>query len=80
MGVAVRKDEQEGRLVVFRGGWADLDYWSGRPSDALVSQAPGWGDWLDLPGIEQLLHRFAALFGDLPAGPEAAHPLWPSEG
>lgn len=42
----VRKDEQEGQLVVFRGGWADLEYWSGRPSDEPVTEAPGWDDWM----------------------------------
>lgn len=28
VGVEVRKDEQEGRLVIFHGGWADLEYWT----------------------------------------------------
>jgi hypothetical protein len=60
--VAVRKDGQEGRLVVFRGGWADLEYWSGGASDEPVIEAPGWDDWLDLPGIDRLLRRFAVLF------------------
>lgn len=62
VGVAVRKHEQEGRLVVFRGGWADLEYWSGGSSDEPVIEAPGWDDWMDLPGIERLLRRFADLF------------------
>lgn len=26
VGVVVRNQEQEGRLVIFRGGWADLEY------------------------------------------------------
>jgi hypothetical protein len=25
-------------------------------------EAPGWDDWMDLPGIERLLGRFAGLF------------------
>jgi hypothetical protein len=62
VGVAVRRHEQEGRLVVFRGGWADLEYWSGRPCDEPVTEAPGWNDWMDLPGIDRLLRRFAGLF------------------
>ncbi len=62
VGVMVRKDEQ-GQLVIFRGGWADLEYWTGRPSDEPVTEAPGWNDWMDLPDIEQLLRRFAGLFG-----------------
>jgi hypothetical protein len=44
----VRKHEQEGQLVVFRGGWADLEYRSGSPSDEPVIEAPGWDDWTDL--------------------------------
>ena len=31
VGVMVRRHQQEGRLVVFRGGWADLEYWGRRP-------------------------------------------------
>jgi hypothetical protein len=27
-----------------------------------VIEAPGWDDWLDLPGIDRLLRRFAVLF------------------
>lgn len=62
VGVMVRKHQQEGRLVVFRGGWADLEYWGGGPSDMPVLAAPGWENWMDLPGIERLLWRFASLF------------------
>jgi hypothetical protein len=50
------------QLVVFRGRWADLEYWSGGPSDEPVTEAPGWDDWMDLPGSERLLRRFADLF------------------
>ena len=62
MGVPVRKRGHEGQLVVIRGGWADLGYWSGDASDEPVTEAPGWDDWLDLPGVDRLLRRFAALF------------------
>lgn len=62
VGVAVREQEQEGRLVIFRGGWADLDYWTGHPSDDPVSEAPGVGDPMTLTEVEQLLERFASLF------------------
>jgi hypothetical protein len=45
-GVTVRKGEQQGRLVVFRGGWADLEYWSGGSSDGQVTRylagTTGW--------------------------------------
>ena len=62
VGVTVCAGEKEGRLVVFRGGWADLEYWGGGPSDMPVLEAPGWDNWMDLPGIERLLRRFASLF------------------
>ncbi len=62
VGIVVRKNEQEGRLVIFRGGWADLDYWTGQPSDDVVVEAPGFEDVMTLLDVEQLLGRFAALF------------------
>jgi hypothetical protein len=62
VGVAVRKREQEGRLVVFRGGWADLEYWTGQRSDEPVLEAPGTGAPLSILDIERLLDRFAGLF------------------
>lgn len=62
VGVAVHKGVQEGHLVLFRGGWADLDYWSGRPGDEPRVEAPGVDDWLTLADFQRLLERFAALF------------------
>jgi hypothetical protein len=62
VGVAVGKLEQEDRLVVFRGGWADLEYWTGRRSDAPVLEAPGADDPMTLTDVERLLERFASLF------------------
>ena len=62
VGIMVRGHQREGRLVVFRGGWADLEYWGGGPSVMPVLEAPGWDNWMDLPGIERLLRRFASLF------------------
>jgi hypothetical protein len=31
---------QEGSVVLFKGGWCDLAYWSGSPSDDPVIEAP----------------------------------------
>jgi hypothetical protein len=62
VGVVVRNQEQEGRLVIFRGGWADLEYWIGQHSDDPVAEAPGAHDPMHLSDIEQLLERFASLF------------------
>jgi hypothetical protein len=46
VGVTVRKDQQEGQLAVFRGGWADLEYWGTvlRMSrcSRLRAGTPGW--------------------------------------
>jgi hypothetical protein len=53
--------------VVFRGEWADLEYWSGRPCDEPVVEVPGWDDRMDLSGIERLLRRFAGLFWQAPS-------------
>ena len=57
VGVEVRKQEQEGRLVIFRGGWADLEYWTGQRSDEPVLEAPGVDNPLTIPDIERLLDR-----------------------
>ena len=62
VGVAVHKGDRMGRLVLFRGGWADLEYWSGRPQDEPLLEAPGWDDWLTLADFQRLLWRFAGLF------------------
>ena len=61
LGVAVRKDTQEGSVVLFDGGWADLLYWDGT-TDKLVDEAPGWDDWLNIEAFANLLDRFARMF------------------
>lgn len=58
----VRKGTQEGTLVLFSGGWADLLWWSGEASGVVVDEAPGWNDWLDLDRFGALLDRFASLY------------------
>ena len=62
MGVTVRRGSQEGSVVLFAGGWADLIYWSGDPAFEPVSDAPGWEDWLDVARFGLLLDRFAEMF------------------
>lgn len=42
IGVAVQKGSQEGAVVLFDGGWADLEYWSGIASDEPLLDAPGY--------------------------------------
>ncbi|NYJ75608.1 hypothetical protein [Allobranchiibius huperziae] len=61
VGVCLRKGEQYGRVVLFKGGWADLEYWDADPGID-VHEAPGWEDWLDLNRFDQLLNRLTALF------------------
>jgi hypothetical protein len=63
VGIAVKKGKQEGLLVLFKGGWADLEHWSGRQGDEPILRAPGWNDWLDEGRFASLLDEFAALFG-----------------
>ena len=61
IGVALTKGAQEGSVVLFSGGWADLLYWDGH-SDEALDEAPGWKDWLDLKRFGQLLDRLTDLF------------------
>lgn len=62
LGVALSKGSQEGSVVLFAGGWADLLYWSGDPSDDPIDEVPGWEDWLTIERYGDLLDRFGALF------------------
>jgi hypothetical protein len=66
LGIALSKGKQEGRLVLFTGGWADLEYWSGSPEDGILTEAPGWDDWLTVADYNRLLDRFAGLFESRP--------------
>jgi hypothetical protein len=61
IGVALTKGVQEGSVVLYSGGWADLLYWDGR-SDQALDEAPGWDDWLDLERFGQVLDRLTDLF------------------
>lgn len=47
-------------VVLFKGGWADFDYWDGQ-TEPLID-APGWNDWLDLHRFAQVLDHLSALF------------------
>ena len=61
IGVSLRKGAQ-GSVVLFKGGWADLLYWDG-VSDAVIDEAPGYDDWLDLPRFAGVRDRLTAAFG-----------------
>jgi hypothetical protein len=62
IGVRVQKGTQEGSVVLFRGGWADLEYWSGEVNNEPIVEAPGWEEWLTVERFGQLLDRFVAMF------------------
>jgi hypothetical protein len=62
IGVAVRKGLQEGAVVLFDGGWADFEYWSGLASDEPLLDAPGWEDWLTVEAFGEILDRLAGQF------------------
>ncbi|HTL31690.1 MAG TPA: hypothetical protein VL326_01120 [Kofleriaceae bacterium] len=64
IGVRCVKGDQEGRLVLFRGAWADLEYWSGDVSTEPLVEAPGADDGLTLESYAALLDRFFELFRD----------------
>ena len=58
LGVRLRKDTREGKLVIFDGGWADLSFVDGASGTTLV-EAP---DLSDLEDVSRLLDRFGTLF------------------
>ena len=60
IGVSVRRGSSEGSLVLFKGGWADLEFWDGLGNPML--SAPGWPDGMSVEDFGALLDRFAALF------------------
>ena len=62
VGVAITKGTQEGRVVVFDGGWADFDYLDWEMQDNVVSETPGWGAPLSASEFGEVLDRLAALF------------------
>lgn len=63
VGCRIRRGKSEGSVVLFLGGWVDLEYWSGIEDDAVVLEAPGWGDPLTVESFADLLDRWRALFG-----------------
>ncbi|MEO0493566.1 MAG: hypothetical protein AAF081_09135 [Actinomycetota bacterium] len=62
IGVALGKGDQEGEVVLFRGGWCDFVYWSGDPADDPVQDAPGYPDQMTIDGFGAVLDRLADQF------------------
>jgi hypothetical protein len=61
VGVRLHKGAQEGAVVLFSGGWVDLEYWDGVSAD-VVQDVPGWEAWLSVEEFGAVLDRLAALF------------------
>ncbi len=62
IGIQITKDKQEGSVVLFKGGWADLLWWSGASPEDCVEEAPGWGNWLDIEDFAVVLDRLGSMF------------------
>lgn len=62
VGVRIRDGAQEGELVVYAGGWCDLDYWAGDAGSDVLAEAPGADAPLDVAALEAVLDRFEGLF------------------
>jgi hypothetical protein len=63
IGIAVRRNSQEGEVVLFDGAWCDLSFWSGDTADSPVQEAPGYPDGLSLDDYANVLDSFISLFG-----------------
>lgn len=62
IGVLLRKGSQEAELVLFKGGWCDLVYWTGDVADDPEQDAPGWPDQMTVEIFgEQLDHLASKL-------------------
>jgi len=62
VGIAVTRDALEGSLILYRGGWADLLFWSGNAEDEnIIDEVHGWDDPLSMEAFTSVLDRFDAL-------------------
>lgn len=62
VGVQVSRAVAEGQVILYAGGWCDLEYWSGEAEAEPLLEAPGWDEPLDIGGFERVLDRFEGLF------------------
>jgi hypothetical protein len=62
VGIQVSRAAEEGMVVLYAGGWCDLEYWSGQADDEPLLEVPGWDEPLDILGFEHVLDRFESLF------------------
>ena len=62
VGVHVLRGNEEGLLVLYAGGWADLEYWTGSAADDPILRVPGYDDWLDVPRFAAVVDEFLGFF------------------
>jgi len=63
IGVRCTKGDQEGEVVLFKGGWADSEYWSARAGAEPILDASGAdGEPLTVETYGNVLDRFFELF------------------
>jgi len=62
IGAVLRKGDQEGEVVLFKGGWCDFVYWSGRASDEPEQDAPGYPNEMTIEHFGAVLDRLGRCF------------------
>jgi hypothetical protein len=62
-GIHVNGPSAEGRLVAFRGGWCDLEFWRISPMEDPIDECL---EFDDEAGLRVAVERFASLFEALP--------------
>lgn len=62
VGVELRRGAEEGRLVLFAGGWADYEFWAGTADADPVLDAPGCDDWLTVERFAEVVERLLGEF------------------
>ena len=60
--VEVRAGAEEGRVVLYAGGWADLEYWDGASSDGGLFETVGYDGPLTQEDFGRALDDFGAQF------------------
>lgn len=61
VGIAVRTNGQEGRLVIYKEGWADISVFDSEENND-VNEVIGWEDWFTLDAVGSVIDRFVCLF------------------
>ena len=62
LGVTARYGLKEGAVVLFEGGWCDVEFWSGDPTESPHLAAPGVDEALTLDAYIEVLDSFIRRF------------------